>query len=187
MTQTLPEEERRMHLRYPCIGEAWVCTEGADVTLQARLIDISLGGCYLDTMNPFPSETVIELKLALGDRQVLAGGSVRASRQGFGMGVAFTEVAAAELTKLQDLISSLGGSIPGAPKFAAKPLDPENAGTSVGRRKANLGSKPNILDPLEPLLELLERKCVITSTEHEELTQRIEAVHLANRERTILV
>lgn len=187
MTQTPQEEERRRHWRYPCIGEAWICTQGANVSLQARLIDISLGGCYLDTMNPFPSETVIELKLALGNRQVLAGGSVRASRQGFGMGVAFTEVGEAELTKLQELISSLAGPPPVESKSAAKPLDPEGVGNSPGSGKTRLGSGPNILDPLEPLLEMLERKCVITREEHEELSHRIEAAHLANKEREIFV
>lgn len=187
MTQAMPSEERRKHWRYPCFGEAWVRTRGADVLLEARLADISLGGCYLDTMNPFPSETEMELEFSLGGRSVLAQGRVRASRQGFGMGVAFTEITGTELTKLQELIDSLAGSYPLEPNPGAKARDPADAVASAAPRKSHFGSEPNMLDPLELLLEVLERKFLITRTEHEELTHRIEAAHLANKERTILV
>jgi PilZ domain-containing protein len=174
MIQTWPGEERRKHWRYPCAGDAWVGTPGTEVLLQGQLSDISLGGCYLDMMNPLPSETVVELTLSLLDRRVRARGTVRASRQGFGMGIAFTEGVGADRAKLQELIDLLAGSCPVEPAIDGERLGTDT-GTSMGRRTMHLDSSQNILDPLKPLLEMLERKGVFTPEERVELSHRIEA------------
>jgi hypothetical protein len=187
MTQTWPGEERRKHWRYPCAGDAWVRTPGADVLLQAQLSDISLGGCYLDMMNPLPSETEIELTLSLSDRRVRARGTVRGSRQGFGMGIAFTEVVGADRTKLQELINFLAGSCPVEPALDGERPGRGDAHTSIGQRTVYLDSGQNILDPLKPLLEMLERKGVVTPEERVELSHRIEATLHTTKRRLIPV
>jgi hypothetical protein len=187
MIQKWPGEERRKHWRYPCAGDAWVRTQGADVLLQAQLSDISLGGCYLDMMNPLPSESELELTLSLCDRKVQARGTVRASRQGFGMGIAFTEIVGADRARLQELINFLAGSCPLESTLDAEPLGSGAAGTSMARRTAVIDPGQNLLDPLEPLLEMLERKGVVTREEHVELSHRIEATLRAAKARSILV
>ena len=63
-------------------------------------------------LNPLPSETEIELTLSLWDRQIQARGKVRASRQGFGMGVAFTEVVGADFARLAGFGKNPWGSPP---------------------------------------------------------------------------
>jgi diguanylate cyclase (GGDEF)-like protein len=107
MGQTSPPPERRKHCRYPCVGEALVRAKDSDVSLRGQLSDISLGGCYLDMMNPLHSETEVALTLSLGGQVVHANGRVRASRQGFGMGIAFFEIGDADQVRLQDVIDCL--------------------------------------------------------------------------------
>jgi len=85
-----------------------------NLSLPGQLRHISLGRCHLDMLNPLPSETEIELTLSLWDRQIQARGKVRASRQGFGMGVAFTEVVGADLARLAGLGKNPWGSPPSA-------------------------------------------------------------------------
>ena len=84
MTEVCAGEERRKHIRYPCAGEALVRQRGSDVSLEGQLSDISLGGCYLDMMNPLSSETEVELTVRVGLREIRGRGRVRASRQGLG-------------------------------------------------------------------------------------------------------
>ena len=105
-------EERRKHLRYPCAGEAEVRVRGSEVSLQGQLSDVSLGGCYVDMMNPLPAEIDIDLNFSLGEIQISVQGRVRTSRQGFGMGIEFSQIKTEERTKLEELVSLLAGALP---------------------------------------------------------------------------
>ncbi len=100
-------EERRVYPRHQCGGGAEVRKQGVDARVWGTLADISLGGCYLEMMTPFPAETVVDLALAVGDRQLKAGGVVRTSHAGCGMGVQFTEMGEEDRALLQRLLSSL--------------------------------------------------------------------------------
>jgi hypothetical protein len=173
--QTESTEDRRKHWRYPCIGEAVVRTPGVDVSLPGRLSDVSLGGCYLDMMNPLPSETDIELTLHVGDTQVRAKGRVHASRQGFGMGIAFTEVVGQDRTSLMTLINSLAGWFPLGPKLDPESVKNNDESTTIELRTAHNGSCSNSLNLLEPLLELPQQKGVITREERQNLTSRTDS------------
>jgi hypothetical protein len=187
MMQTWPGEERRKHWRYPCAGDAWARTPGAEILLQGQLSDISLGGCYLDMMNPLPSETEIELTLSLLNQKVRARGIVRASRQGFGMGISFTEIVGADRAKLHELINLLAGSCPVEPALDAEHLGSRAEGTSMGQSTAHIYSGQIMLDPLELILEMLERKSVVTREERVELSHRIAATLHITKERSIVV
>src|SRR6266568_5980522 len=48
------ERERRRTPRYPFIASAELIEEKADVRIASRVSELSLHGCYLDMMNPFP-------------------------------------------------------------------------------------------------------------------------------------
>ena len=112
MRETRSHPERRKHWRYPCVGEAMVRARGSDVSLRGQLSDISLGGCYLEMMNPLGSETEVGLMLSLGGEVIHATGRVRASRQGFGMGIAFLELGDSDQVRLEELIIWVAGSFP---------------------------------------------------------------------------
>lgn len=155
MTEVWAGEERRKHIRYPCAGEALVGQCGSDVSLEAQLSDISLGGCYLDMMNPLPAETEVELTVRVGARQIRGRGRVRASRQGFGMGIAFTEMSPEDFGTLKELIQGLGASYFRGP---AENVEPQSASDSSAA--------------FEALLQLLERKGVIDHEEHATISKK---------------
>ncbi len=47
-------QEKRRSPRYPFIASAELIEEKADVRIASRVSELSLHGCYLDMMNPFP-------------------------------------------------------------------------------------------------------------------------------------
>ncbi len=61
------ERERRRTPRYPFIASAELIEEKADVRIASRVSELSLHGCYLDMMNPFPTGTMVLVKIAAGD------------------------------------------------------------------------------------------------------------------------
>lgn len=178
MKPAWPGEERRKHLRYPCAGEALAHEVGTDVLLQGQLSDVSLGGCYVDMMYPLPSATEIELTIAVDHRRVQARGRVCASREGFGMGIAFTEIGAEDRTRLQELVNWLSGSLPQGPtefaRFRVTPGGEDAAGSGI----AGASSNPDRGDALDALLGLLERKGVISVAERAQIAKKREA-HLS--------
>src|SRR5450432_1170190 len=55
--------ERRRDLRYPFTAAVEAVEPKSQTKLNARTSDISLGGCYVDTINPFPVSSVIKIRL----------------------------------------------------------------------------------------------------------------------------
>ncbi len=60
--------------------------------LAARVTELSLCGCYIDTMNPFPVGTTILIKILRGDLKFQARGRVAYSQPNLGMGAAFQKI-----------------------------------------------------------------------------------------------
>ena len=61
------ERERRRSPRRIFIASAELYEEQSDVRVASRVSELSLNGCYLDMMNPFPPGTMIHLKIFSGD------------------------------------------------------------------------------------------------------------------------
>ena len=61
----------------------------SNAKISGRTSDISLGGCYVDTINPFPAETIIKIRLTNERETFEADAKVVLSKVGMGMGVAF--------------------------------------------------------------------------------------------------
>lgn len=173
--QPWPHQERRKHWRYPCAGEALVRKQGADVSLQGQLSDISLGGCYVDMTYPLPPETGIELMLTVDQRRVRATGRVCASREGFGMGVSFTDIDRANQAVLEDLVNWLAGSLPQGPTQRAPSPTTADAVDSIESETVAASSNPDTDDAMDALLGLLERKGVINAEERAEVAKKREA------------
>ncbi|MFY9531427.1 MAG: PilZ domain-containing protein [Candidatus Acidiferrales bacterium] len=178
MKKAWPGEERRKHLRYPCAGEALLHEVGTDVLLQGQLSDVSLGGCYVDMMYPLPSATEIELTLAVDHRRVQARGRVCASREGFGMGIAFTEIGAEDRTRLQELVNWLSGLLPQGPGERARLRVTPGGEDAVESGITGASPNPDRGDALDALLGLLERKGVISVEERAQIAKKREA-HLS--------
>jgi hypothetical protein len=63
------------------------------VRIASRVSELSLHGCYLDMMNPFPTGTLVLVKVAAGESFFEAKSKIIYSQPNMGAGVAFLQVA----------------------------------------------------------------------------------------------
>lgn len=83
--------ERRRTPRYTFIASAELIEESSDVRIASRVSELSLYGCYLDMMNPFPVGTLVLVKISAGEAFFEAKSKVVYSQPNMGAGVAFLE------------------------------------------------------------------------------------------------
>lgn len=86
------ERERRRTPRYIFIASAELYEEQSEVRVASRVSELSMHGCYLDMMNPFPPGTLILLKIFAGDLTFQSKGRVIYATQNMGCGVGFLDV-----------------------------------------------------------------------------------------------
>ena len=84
--------EKRRSPRYSFIASAELIEERADVRIASRVSELSLHGCYLDMMNPFPKGTLVLVKIAAGDAFFEAKANVIYAQPNMGAGLGFLEV-----------------------------------------------------------------------------------------------
>lgn len=86
------ERERRRTPRYIFIASAELYEQQTDVRVATRVSELSRYGCYLDMMNPFPTGTLVLLKIVAGDLTFQCKGKVIYSTPNMGAGVGFLEI-----------------------------------------------------------------------------------------------
>lgn len=101
-----PEEEvdykeRRRGPRYPFIASAELIEQRADVRIASRVSELSMNGCYLDMMNPFPQGTLVLVKISAGEDFFQCKGKIVYSQMNMGAGVGFLEIDKAAQTVLE--------------------------------------------------------------------------------------
>lgn len=85
-------QERRVTPRYIFIASAEMYEERSDVRVASRVSELSLNGCYLDMMNPFPTGTMVVLKIISGDLTFQSKAKVIYAAPNVGAGVVFLDV-----------------------------------------------------------------------------------------------
>lgn len=85
-------EERRSAPRYRFIADVEITEILTDTRLRARTSDLSIGGCFLDMLNPCPKGTEIRVKILHGGTSFTALGRVAFLVPNIGMGIAFTNI-----------------------------------------------------------------------------------------------
>ena len=86
------DQERRRAPRLSFIASAEVLAENREPRMPARISDLSALGCYVDTINPLPHGTPIQIKILKETQQFEAPATVVYSHTHLGMGLAFREV-----------------------------------------------------------------------------------------------
>lgn len=84
--------ERRNVPREPLVLATDVVELPRGARLSARTSDISLTGCYIDTLNPVPEGSEVRLRIVHKHEVFEAMGRVVYVSYGLGMGVVFTTV-----------------------------------------------------------------------------------------------
>jgi hypothetical protein len=103
------DSERRRAPRYPIIADAEVTEIATETKLSAKTSDLSLGGCFLDTLNPSPEGTEIVVRISHTDTTFTARGRVVFLFPNMGMGVMFTSVPASQQAVLEKWLAELSG------------------------------------------------------------------------------
>jgi hypothetical protein len=87
------ESEKRRTPRYLFFAAAELMEEKSEVQVASRLSELSLHGCYLDMMNPFPVGTSILLKIWTDESTIFrTNAKVIYSQSNIGAGVQFVDV-----------------------------------------------------------------------------------------------
>ena len=90
---------------------------GKNVPHRCHLTDISTGGCYVETPEPFPKGTPVEMIVRTEDFRFRSAGTVKVMHPGFGMGVEFETQNSTQRDQVQRLIKIVFQNKESAPAF----------------------------------------------------------------------
>lgn len=86
-----PAKQRAVR-RCPLVASAEVTELSSGTRLSGRSSELGLGGCYVDSLNPFPEGTLVELRILRDQGVFETKAKVVYCDAGFGMGMAFTDM-----------------------------------------------------------------------------------------------
>ncbi|MGA8272385.1 MAG: PilZ domain-containing protein [Candidatus Sulfotelmatobacter sp.] len=108
-----PPPERRDAARVKVKAPVELFIEGNDTPLRGATADLSLRGCYIESMFPFAIGTVLELKLQLTGTLLILGTVVTSDPQ-VGNGIHFTRILPEDLEELRAYIEAAQKQADGA-------------------------------------------------------------------------
>jgi hypothetical protein len=103
------EAERRGNDRHPITASAEVIELASGAKFSTRTTDMGPGGCFVDTMVPFPVGANVRVKVHKGKTQFETGGVVVYSQTGLGMGIAFSDMESTQRSALDAWLAELTG------------------------------------------------------------------------------
>jgi len=106
-TKKSPITEHRSAARLPFLTEAEVMEPPAGTWLKTRLSDLSLSGCYVDTLHPLPVGARIRLRVVRNKIIWEALAIVIYSQPRLGMGVSFTQLSPEQQSVLKDWLADV--------------------------------------------------------------------------------
>jgi c-di-GMP-binding flagellar brake protein YcgR len=109
--------------------------EKDDPPVRCQLMDLSLGGCYLEITAPFPVSTRVTLSMRAAEVELRTEGVVRVMHPDKGMGVEFTQTTPEHRGLLEKFLSVLTGNRDLQPELLVEPEGLET-GMSQGARNA---------------------------------------------------
>ncbi len=99
-------KDKRFAVRHPVSAAATVFETDSKSQMQARCSDLSVAGCYIDTMNPFPKGSRILVRLTYKDQDFVALARVVTHHVGMGMGFTFDKLGPDQSSVLADWFMS---------------------------------------------------------------------------------
>jgi len=97
--------DRRNILRHACCLGAEVYRADKRAPTRCTLVDISPGGCYVETAETLPSGTPLEIVVRTESLRIAIHGEVQSMHPGFGMGVKFVLRTDEQRKQVQQLIA----------------------------------------------------------------------------------
>lgn len=161
-SETTNDVERRQSCRYPLTAAAEVIEMRSLTRLAGRSSDLGSGGCYIDTIGPFPVGTVVHVRLERGLHHFEAVATVCFAHLSMGMGLAFTRIDPENQALLRKWVGELSGE-----QLPETPVEV----TTVQQNTAS--EIVNLRQVLNELIGVMIRKKVIDPNEGEGLLRRI--------------
>ena len=101
-----PTNQRSVR-RCSLVASAEVADLHSGTRLSARISELSVGGCYVDVLTPFPEGTLVKLQIIRDQGVFATNGKVVYSHSNFGMGVAFTDLTSDQRSILEAWIAEI--------------------------------------------------------------------------------
>ncbi len=137
--------------------------EQDDPPINCRLTDLSLGGCYLEIVSPFPVSSRVMLCMRAGGAEVRAQGVVRVMHPDKGMGVEFTQATAEHRNAVEKFLGMLSENRTLLPELLVEPEGLES--------ESNAAHSP-AFDRDDPLLQLFYGQPMTADDFHEALRKQ---------------
>jgi hypothetical protein len=154
--------ERRRANRYNFSETAEVVEMASGARLSTRAADLSQKGCYLDTLNPFATGSIVRLRILWDGAELKCAAVVRDSQPGMGMGIAFTDLDDAQKALIESWIEKLtvppGANLSPSPRSEnAKPAPTAAERDALAVRLIGLLHKKGLLSTSDVASLLSER------------------------------
>jgi hypothetical protein len=156
--------ERRRNLRYPFSATVEAVDNKSGTKITGRTSDLGMGGCYVDTLSPFPVGTEAKIRIIRDNETFEAQVKVVYSLIGMGMGLAFMSAQPKQVRLFQRWLQEISGqSVP------AQETSEQNAPETAPAEKTQ--TLKNFV--LSDLIMTLMQKKVLTETEGKDLLRKL--------------
>ena len=126
---TEQEDRRITGPRHTVSAVAQIVELRSGTRVNMRISDLSLGGCYIDSMSPLQIGTEIRLGLLKDKKIIEVNGTVIYSHPGLGMGVSFARATAEQRAEIEKWVSDLTEKNTGPVTLETMPNQPSEAAT----------------------------------------------------------
>jgi hypothetical protein len=156
--------ERRRNLRFQFSATVEAVESKSGTKVVGRTSDLGLGGCYVDTLSPFPVGTEAKIRILRENESFEAQVRVVYSLIGMGMGLAFVSAQPKQVRLFQKWLLEISGqSVPSQ--------DTPSPGVSETNPAQETQTFKNAV--LSDLIMTLMQKKVLSETEGKDLLRRL--------------
>lgn len=174
--ETTITAERRSHLRFPFTASVEAIEPRSGTRISGRSTDLGLGGCYVDSLNPFAVGTLVKIRITKDEESFDTKAMVTFSQVGMGMGLCFVASEPQQSALFQRWVIALSGAEQEVSKDAPVPL----------RRVADASeaSHPAQVEVLNELVVALMRKGLLAEREGRDMLRKLRGALLTAEEST---
>jgi hypothetical protein len=105
--------ERRSVPRYPFSARAVILEPLTRVQLPAQVSEISVGGCYLESLYGLPRNTVVQILIHRDDSVFESWGRIVYVHSGVGSGIAFFDIAPSQQKQIERWVTEIASYLDG--------------------------------------------------------------------------
>lgn len=160
-------QERRNSARYPFTAMCDATEPRSGAKTIGRTSDLGRGGCYIDTIGPFPEGTNLIVRINRDQQTLKIAARVIFAQPGMGMGLAFAAAEPDQRGTLDQWIAELSGEPLTKPGSVA-PASSAACDSFDGVKD----SGDQAIEAVRELIQLLLQKRVLTDAEGKSLLQK---------------